>query len=339
MKVLITGATGYIGSHTVVEFLQNGYDVVAADSCVRSSAATIDRIEAITGRRPPFYRVDLTNGDAVAAIYAEHPDIEAILHFAAFKAVGESVSNPLLYYSNNLTSVINLLQHAPAPMKSFVFSSSCTVYGEPDSIPVTEKTPIKPAESPYGATKQMSERIITDYIRAAGGARQACFLRYFNPAGAHPSLLIGEDASLPLASNLVPIIVSTVVGRRKDPLKIFGTDYPTRDGTCIRDFIHVCDIATAHRLALEYMLSKQTDPISVFNLGAGNGITVKEAVAEFESVNGIAVPHVYTDRRPGDVSAIYANNEFARETLGWNIRFNLGDIMKTAWEYEKRQHK
>lgn len=338
MKVLITGGTGYIGSHTVAEFIQNGYTVVVADSCERSSPTVIDSIQELTGVSPAFHQINLTDISAVRALYTDHPDITAILHFAALKAVGESVVEPLMYYHNNLMSAINLLQYAPPTMKSFVFSSSCTVYGEPDVIPVTEASPIKIAESPYGATKQMCERIITDFVKSKAGPR-ACFLRYFNPAGAHPSLLIGEDSSHRFATNLVPLMVSTAFGRRSTPLKVFGTDYPTRDGTCMRDFIHVCDIAAAHRLALEYMLSRQSDPISVFNLGAGRGITVQEAIEEFERVNGVPVPRVDAARRPGDITAIYANNDFARETLGWNIRFNLGDIMKTAWEFEKRRNK
>jgi UDP-glucose 4-epimerase len=332
MKILVTGGSGYIGSHTILDLIQNGHTVVCVDNCMRSRADTIERLEKYANTQIDHYRTDMTDQDALHNVFDLNPDIDHVIHFAAVKAVGESVANPLLYYHNNLVSLLNLLEcckTAPT-LKRIVFSSSCTVYGTPDAIPVTETTPQKPAESPYGATKQMAERILTDYSAATPG-QQICLLRYFNPGGAHPSAVIGEDLipGLP-AANLIPLIVNTAAGLRAKPLQIYGTDYHTRDGTCIRDFIHVCDIATAHRLAIEY---EQREHVNIFNLGAGHDITVLEAISAFERVTGVSVPRESVERRSGDVAAIYADNKKAREQLGWTLEYTLDDIMRTAWKY------
>ncbi len=331
MRILVTGGCGYIGSHTIVELLNNGHTVICVDSCVRSSPNTLKRVEAITGKTVEFHNVDMTIYNDLEWVFLRHGAFDGVIHFAAFKAVGESVANPLMYYENNVISLLNLLRCCVSyNVKNIVFSSSCTVYGEPDTIPVTENTSIKPAVSPYGATKQMCERILTDFIGRAGGYESVCLLRYFNPAGAHPSLLLGEcSQDTPL--NLVPVLVDVAAGKRPK-LTIFGGDYATRDGTCVRDYIHVCDIARAHMLALEYMTTAEKR-LSIFNLGAGKGTTVLEAVETFQRVNDISVPYVIDNPRPGDVSAIYSDNRHACETLGWSLKYNLEDIMCTAWGF------
>jgi UDP-glucose 4-epimerase len=334
MKILITGGCGYIGSHTIVDLLEAGYDVVNIDNCVRGSVETLDCVERITGKRVDHYTVDMLDAGSLMDVFNRNKDIVGVIHFAAFKAVGESVAQPLMYYKNNVIALLNLLECCEKfSVKNIVFSSSCTVYGQPDNIPVTESTPSKPAESPYGATKQMCERILRDFVARPGNAQRVCLLRYFNPAGAHPSGILGET---PVGSpqNLVPVLVEAAAGVRP-ALKVFGGDYPTRDGTCVRDYIHVCDIATAHRRALEY-IEKQPNAVSVFNLGAGAGVTVKEAIAAFEAATGVPVPHTIVDRRPGDVCAIYADNTFACSTLEWKLAYSLEDIMRTAWKYYKR---
>lgn len=334
MRILVTGGCGYIGSHTIVELLNNGHTVVCVDSCVRSSSAVLEKIEAITGKSVIFHKVNMADYNELEWVFLRHGAFDGVIHFAAFKSVGESVANPLMYYENNLCSLLNLLRCCSSyNIKNIVFSSSCTVYGEPDSMPVTEATPQKPAMSPYGATKQMCERILTDFVARAGGDSNVCLLRYFNPAGAHPSLLLGEmpqDAPL----NLVPVLVDVAAGKRKQ-LSVFGGDYSTRDGSCIRDYIHVCDIARAHMLALEYMIRVEIR-LSIFNLGAGNGATVLEAVDAFQKVNDVSIPYVIVDRRPGDVSAIYADNTLASTELGWRVQYTLEDIMKTAWGFYTR---
>lgn len=331
-KILVTGGCGYIGSHTIVDLVQNGYEVVSVDNNTRSHANVMQGIEKITGVKVKNYKVDLCNFDDTFAIFQENEDISGIIHFAAFKAVGESVEQPLMYFENNLDSLINLLkcvQEFGTP--HFVFSSSCTVYGNPDSIPVTEASPIKPAESPYGLTKQMGEQIIREFSKV--NDMHAILLRYFNPVGAHPSSLIGE---LPIGkpSNLVPAITQTAIGKLPQ-LKVYGDDYATRDGSCIRDYIHICDIAHAHTLALQYLVDKKySDKCEVFNLGTGNGVTVLEVIKAFEKVSGTKLNYAIGPRRPGDVVAIYANNDHARSALNWNIGYNLDDMMSSAWKWE-----
>jgi UDP-glucose 4-epimerase len=333
-KILVTGGCGYIGSHTVVDLLENGFDVISVDNNSRSSARILEGVEKITGKKVKNYKVDLCNFDDTFAIFQENEDIVGIIHFAAYKAVGESVEQPLMYFENNLVSLINLLKCTQEfKIPYFVFSSSCTVYGNPDEIPVTEKTPPKPAESPYGYTKQMGEQIINEFAKA--NAVQSILLRYFNPAGAHPSNQIGE---LPVGrpANLVPAITQTAIGKLPQ-MKVWGNDYPTRDGSCIRDYIHVSDIAHAHTLALEYLIEGKTlKTCEVFNLGSGNGVTVLEAIQAFERVSGVKLNYIIGPRRPGDVIAIYANNEYARKELGWNTRYSLDDMMATAWKWEQR---
>jgi UDP-glucose 4-epimerase len=292
----------------------------------------LEGIEKISGRKIKNYKVDLCSFDETHAVFQENPNIEGIIHFAAYKAVGESVREPLLYFENNLMSLINILKCVKEfQIPYFIFSSSCTVYGNPDEIPVTEKTPPKPAESPYGYTKQMGEQIVSETTKTLFA--QSILLRYFNPVGAHPSILIGE---MPLGKpeNLVPAITQTAIGKLPQ-LKVYGDDYPTRDGSCVRDYIHVSDIAHAHTLALQYLIEhKNTSRCEVFNLGTGNGITVLEVIKAFEKVSGVKLNYIIAPRRPGDVVAIYADNKLAREKLGWNIQYSLEDMMSTAWKWE-----
>lgn len=330
--ILVTGGCGYIGSHTVVDLIENGFDVITIDNNSRSNAAILNGVEKITGKRVKNYKVDLCNFDDTHAVFEENPGIGGIIHFAAYKAVGESVEKPLMYFENNLYSLINILKCAAEfNVPHFVFSSSCTVYGNPDVIPVTELTPQKPAESPYGATKQMGEQIVSDSVKS--GATNAVLLRYFNPVGAHPSALIGE---LPLGkpANLVPAITQTAIGKLPQ-MQVYGTDYDTRDGSCVRDYIHVCDIAHAHTLALRFLINKQNEtPSTIFNLGSGDGYTVLEVIQSFEAVSGVPLNYQTGPRRSGDVVAIYANNQKAKNVLGWSLQYNLEDMMRTAWEWE-----
>lgn len=334
-KILVTGGCGYIGSHTLVDLMENGYEVVSVDNNSRSSASVLKGVERITGKNVKNYKVDLCNFDDTFAIFQENEDIEGIIHFAAYKAVGESVEKPLMYFENNLNSLINLLkcvQEFNIPW--FVFSSSCTVYGEPDQEMVTEETPPKPAASPYGYTKQMGEQILGEFQKANGDTR-VILLRYFNPAGAHPSTLIGE---MPIGKpqNLVPAITQTAIGKLPK-MTVHGADYPTRDGSCVRDYIHVSDIAHAHTLAIRYLEEgKNTQNCEIFNLGTGQGVTVLEAIGSFEKVSGVKLNYEIGPRRPGDIIAIYANNDKARTKLGWDPRYSLDEMMATAWKWELR---
>ena len=332
--ILVTGGSGYIGSHTIVDLIENGFDVISVDNNSRSNPAMLEGIEKITGKKVKNYKVDLCNFDDTFAIFQENDDIEGIIHFAAYKSVGESVEKPLMYFENNLNSLINLLKCVQEfKIPYFVFSSSCTVYGNPDHIPVTEETPPKPAESPYGYTKQMGEQIINEFAKSAG--THCILLRYFNPVGAHPSIHIGE---MPIGKpqNLVPAITQTAIGKLPK-LTVFGNDYDTRDGSCIRDFIHVSDIAHAHTLSIQYLdLDKSKALCEVFNLGTGNGVTVMEAIGSFEKVSGVKLNYEIGPRRPGDVIAIYANNNLAKEKLGWSPEFSMDQMMLTAWEWEQR---
>ncbi len=332
-KILVTGGCGYIGTHTIVDLIENGFDVVSIDNLSRSDIRALQAVEKLTGKAIKNYQVDLCNFDDTYAVFQEHTDINGIIHFAAYKAVGESCEKPLMYYENNLNSLVNLLKCADEfGIPHIVFSSSCTVYGNPDSTPVTEDFPIKQAESPYGATKQMGEVIVRDFTKST--AASAILLRYFNPVGAHPSAAIGE---LPIGRpmNLVPAITQTAIGKLPQ-MTVHGTDYPTRDGSCIRDYIHVCDIASAHTLALQYLLnSRNSSDCEVFNLGTGNGISVLEAINTFEKVSGVKLNYTTGPRRSGDVVATYANNTAAVEKLGWQIKYNLEDMMRTAWAWEQ----
>jgi UDP-glucose 4-epimerase len=331
-KILVTGGCGYIGSHTIVDLIQHGYEVISADNNSRSKISILDGVERITGRKVKNYNVDLCVFDDTHAVFQENPDINGIIHFAAYKSVGESVENPLLYFDNNINSLINILRCCNEfSVPNFVFSSSCTVYGNPDQSPVTEETPIKQAESPYGYTKQMGEQIVQQTVNSNNV--QAILLRYFNPVGAHPSIEIGE---LPIGrpANLVPAITQTAIGKLPQ-MQVFGNDYPTRDGSCIRDYIHVSDIAHAHTLALDYLIAeKNKSNCDVFNLGTGNGYTVLEAIKTFEKVSGQSLNYVISNRRPGDIVGIFANNEKAKTLLGWIPAFTLEEMMLTAWNWE-----
>jgi UDP-glucose 4-epimerase len=334
--ILVTGGGGYIGSHTIVDLLNHNYNVICIDNFSRSSPHIMKQVEKITNRSFKYYTVDLTDVDELDSKFKQFPKISAIIHFAAYKAVGESVEKPLMYYENNLFSLINLLTMCDKyDIQSFIFSSSCSVYGNPEILPVTENTPLKPPQSPYAQTKSMCETILQDYVKAKKSPFQVCILRYFNPAGAHPSLLIGEspNAGVP---NLTAAIVATASGRSKTPLTIFGNDYNTRDGTCIRDFIHVCDIASAHTKAIVYLQKHPHIPLDVFNLSMGSGCTVLEAISSFEQINNVLVQKQIVKRRPGDVEAIYANCHKATTVLEWKPQYTLQDIMQTAWEFEQK---
>ena len=331
-KILVTGGCGFIGSHTIVDLLNNGYDVISIDDNSRYSNFSIKGIEQITGKKIKNYKVDLKNFDETQAVFQENTDIAGVIHFAAYKAVGESVGAPLLYFENNIFSLVNLLKCVEEfSVPNFVFSSSCTVYGNPDTIPVTELSPIKQAESPYGSTKQMGEEMLQAFTK--NGLCNVILLRYFNPVGAHPTAILGE---LPIGrpQNLVPAITQTAIGKLPK-MKVFGNDYPTRDGSCVRDYIHVCDIAHAHTLAIQYLeQGKNESHCDVFNLGTGLGVTVLEAIKTFEEQSGVALNYEIADRRPGDVVAIYANNDAAVNKLGWKIEYDLKDMMRTAWAWE-----
>ncbi len=334
-KVLVTGGCGYIGSHTIIDLLENGFEVVSIDNLVRSKSLTIDRIEKITGTKIKNYVVDLCDFDATKAVFAAEPNIEGIIHFAALKSVPESVEKPLLYYKNNIESLVNLLQLANEfSIKSFVFSSSCSVYGNATDLPVTEQTPLTDAESPYAHTKQIGEAIIK--AQAKKSNTKFILLRYFNPVGAHESGEIGEDTT-DVITAVVPRITGTAIG--KFPLfTVLGTDYPTRDGSCIRDYIHVMDIANAHTKALEYAAQEKNSEVEIFNLGTGNGVTVLEAIQSFERVGGQKLNYKLGDRRAGDVVAIYADNQKAVTQLGWQIRRDLDTMMRTAWVWEQKMY-
>lgn len=334
-RILVTGGTGYIGSHTVVELQQAGYPVVIIDNLSNSNREVIDGIERITGIRPDFVEGDCTDIETLRKLFADYPDIRGIINFAASKAVGESMHKPILYYRNNLNTLLNLLDlMGPNGVKGIVFSSSCTVYGEPDENPVTENAPIKKATSPYGNTKQISEEIITDVINA-GAPFKSVILRYFNPVGAHPSAEIGE---LPngVPQNLIPYLTQTAMGIRKE-LSVFGDDYDTPDGSCIRDYINVVDLAKAHVIAVRRMLEdKSDDKIEIFNLGTGNGVSVLELINVFEEATGVKVPHKVVGRRAGDIEKVWADPAYANEVLGWKATSTLADTMRSAWAWQKK---
>ena len=333
-KILVTGGTGYIGSHTSVELQQAGYEVVIIDNLSNSNAGVIDGIESITGIRPVFVEGDCTDIATLRRLFEENPGIKGIINFAASKAVGESVQKPLLYYRNNLNTLINLLDLMPEyGVEGIVFSSSCTVYGEPDFNPIDENAPIKPATSPYGNTKQISEEIITDYVHS-GAPIKSIILRYFNPIGAHPSAKIGE---LPLGvpQNLVPYLTQTAAGIRKE-LTVFGDDYDTPDGSCIRDYIDVVDLAKAHVIAMKRMLSPEdTQKIEIFNLGTGRGLSVLELISAFESATGVKVPYRIGARREGDIEKIWACPDKANNILGWRADVPITETMRNTWAWQQ----
>ena len=332
-RILVTGGTGYIGSHTVVELQKAGYPVVIIDNLSNSNKEVLDGIERITGIRPDFVEADCTDIKALDKLFTNYPGIKGIINFAASKAVGESMQKPILYYRNNLATLLNLLEEMPIHgVKGIVFSSSCTVYGEPDVNPVTEQSPIKKATSPYGNTKQISEEIITDVINADAPIKSV-ILRYFNPVGAHPSAEIGE---LPngVPQNLIPYLTQTAMGIRKE-LSVFGDDYNTPDGSCIRDYIDVVDLAKAHVIAVERMLEDKSDEkIEIFNLGTGNGLSVLQLINTFEEATGVKVPHKIVGRRAGDIEKVWANPTYANEVLGWKADTPIADTMRSAWAWQ-----
>lgn len=335
IKIAVTGGCGYIGSHTIVDLMQNGFEVVSIDALMNSSESVLQGVEQITGIRVKNHAVDLSKDQAWRQLAELEPDIRGVIHFAALKAVGESVSEPLRYYQNNLDSLLQVLDWmANTGIRHLVFSSSCTVYGGSDQYQVDESTPFGPASSPYGRTKQMGEWIIQDVIRQLG--KQAISLRYFNPAGAHESGLIGEAPTNP-ALNLVPVITETAIGKR-DSLTVFGDDYSTRDGSCIRDYVHVMDLAHAHTLALQHLLSgKQLESFDAFNLGIGEGLSVLEMIHAFEKTTGVKLNYKIGSRRQGDLPAIYADPEKARRLLNWFAKRKVEDIMMSAWLWEQNR--
>lgn len=334
--ILVTGGTGFIGSHTTVELIEAGYKVVIIDNLSNSKIEVLDGIEKITGVRPAFEQVDLRDFAATEAVFAKYPDIEGIIHFAASKAVGESVQKPLLYYRNNIVSLVNLLELMPKyNVKGIIFSSSCTVYGQPklENLPVKEDCPHQKATSPYGNTKEINEQIITDYIHS-GANIKSIVLRYFNPIGAHPSAEIGE---LPngVPNNLIPFVTQTAMGIRKE-LTIFGNDYSTPDGTCIRDYIYVVDLAKAHVAAMRRVLDEETEALEFFNIGTGKGNSTLEIVNTFEKATGVKLNWKFGPRREGDIEEIYGNVEKANKVLGWKAEAKLDDVLRSAWKWQEK---
>ena len=334
--ILVTGGTGFIGSHTTVELQQAGYKVVIVDNLSNSKKEVVDGIEKITGVRPAFEQVDCCDLKALEGVFEKYPDIQGIIHFAASKAVGESVEKPLLYYRNNINSLINLLELMPKHhVKGIIFSSSCTVYGQPseENLPVTENAPIQKAMSPYGNTKQINEEIIQDFIHS-GADIKSIILRYFNPIGAHPSALIGElPNGVPM--NLIPFVTQTAIGIRKE-LKIFGHDYNTPDGTCIRDYIYVVDLAKAHVAAMARVLDQETDRVEVFNIGTGRGLSTLEVVEGFEKATGVKLNWTYAPRREGDIEKVWGNVDKANKVLGWKADTPVEDVLASAWKWQKK---
>ncbi len=334
--ILVTGGTGFIGSHTSVELIEAGYDVVIVDDLSNSKIEVLDGIEKITGVRPAFEQVDLRDRKATENVFRKYPKIEGIIHFAASKAVGESVQKPLMYYRNNIVSLVNLLELMPEyGVEGIIFSSSCTVYGQPnpENLPVTEDAPHQKATSPYGNTKEINEQIILDYIHS-GANIKSIVLRYFNPIGAHPSALIGE---LPngVPNNLIPFVTQTAMGIRKE-LTIFGNDYNTPDGTCIRDYIYVVDLAKAHVAAMKRILDKKSDNIEYFNIGTGHGNTTREIVETFEKATGVKVNWKFGPRREGDIEKIWGDCTKANTVLGWKAETPLSDVLASAWKWQEK---
>lgn len=335
-KVLVTGGTGYIGSHTIVDLIENGFEVVSIDNYSNSTPKALEGIKAITGKAVKNYAIDLKDLAATEQVFAAHPDLVGVIHFAAHKHVGESVEQPLTYFRNNLNSLMNIIDcMRKFEVKNLIFSSSCSVYGNAEELPVTEDTPMREAESPYARTKQMGEQICVDVANHEKD-HNFVLLRYFNPAGAHHSALLGENpANAP--SNLVPVITETAIGKRKK-MTVFGSDYDTRDGSCIRDYIHVMDLANAHTKAIQYLIeAKNESNLEVFNLGIGEGVSVLEAIQAFEKVSGQALNYEIGPRRPGDVIAIYAQPDRAQQQLNWKPERDIEVIMKSAWGWEQKR--
>lgn len=337
MKILVTGGLGFIGSHTVVELQNEGFEVVIVDNLSNSSIEVLDGIEKINGKKPFFENIDLRDKKAVQDFFTKHNDLQGVIHFAASKAVGESVENPLLYYENNINALVYLLQELQTKDKAnFIFSSSCTVYGQAEKMPITENAPVQQAMSPYGNTKQIGEEIISDVAKISN--INAILLRYFNPIGAHPTAEIGE---LPLGvpQNLVPFITQTAIGLRNE-LSVFGNDYPTPDGTAIRDYIHVVDLAKAHVVALKRLLeNKNTQKVETFNVGTGKGSSVLEVIQTFEKVSNQKLPYKMVGRREGDITEAYANTDKANTVLGWQAQSSLEDALASAWKWEQKMRK
>jgi len=333
-KILVTGGCGYIGSHTIVDLIANGYEVISIDNLSRGFQQTMNGVGEIVGKPVKNYMVDLCHLEDVRAVFEENQDIAGIIHFAAYKSVGESVNKPLEYFRNNLTSLLNILQCAREfDVDNFVFSSSCSVYGNAETLPVTELEPMKEAQSPYARTKQMGEEICADFVKANPGFK-VILLRYFNPVGAHPTSLIGELNETP--ENLVPVITQTAIGKRNS-MTVFGNNYDTRDGSCIRDYIHVMDVAHAHTLAMSASFADTlASDCEIFNLGTGAGVSVLELIAAFERVSGCKLSYKIGARREGDVVAVYADNAKARAALGWDITYDMDAMMDTAWKWEQQ---
>ena len=337
-KVLVTGGTGYIGSHTIVDLIENGFDVFSVDNYLNSDAKPLAGIKKITGKSVKNHPIDLCDLKKTRAIFEKNPGIDGVIHFAALKSVPDSVADPLLYFKNNLESLLNLLVCMQEfGVKNLIFSSSCSVYGNAKQLPVTEETPFEDAESPYARTKQVGEQVLRDFCRFMPGFK-VILLRYFNPAGAHPTAIIGENPRNP-ATALVPVITETAAGRRAE-MVVYGDDYPTRDGSCIRDFIHVMDLAHAHTKALEYLLgNKNIENCEIFNLGAGAGVTVLEAVRAFEKANKLKFNWRIGPRRAGDVESIFADTSRAVGQLGWTPKYSIEEVMRSAWKWEKKRAK
>ena len=334
MKIVVTGGLGFIGSHTVVELQNEGFEVIAIDNLSNSSIEVLDGIERITGKKPIFENIDLREKVAVQNFFKKHSDISGVIHFAASKAVGESVENPLLYYENNINALVYVLQEiTQLENANFIFSSSCTVYGQAEVMPITESASVQPAMSPYGNTKQIGEEIITDVAKVT--KINAILLRYFNPIGAHESAEIGE-LPLGIPQNLVPFITQTAFGLRRE-LSVYGNDYPTPDGTAIRDYIHVVDLAKAHVIAMQRLLNKKNiDKVETFNLGTGTGSSVLEVITSFEKVSGQKLNYKIVGRREGDITSAYANTDKANTILGWKAKLSLDESLESAWKWEQK---
>ncbi len=336
-KILVTGGTGYIGSHTLVDLIESGFEVISIDNYINSDAKPLESIKEITGKEVKNYVVDLCDEEALHDVFKENTDISGIIHFAALKSVGDSVADPVLYFRNNVVGLINLIECTlKYKIENFIFSSSCTVYGNTETLPVTESTPEQEAESPYGRTKQIGEKMLKD---AFNNSQTKCIaLRYFNPAGAHKSNKLGESP-VNKALNLVPVVTETAIGKR-DNMTVFGNDYDTRDGSCIRDYIHVMDLADAHTKAIKFLLDKkQSENFDTYNLGIGNGVSVLEAINAFEKVSGQKLNYTLGKRREGDVIAIYADYNKAKSNLNWTPQYGIEDIMDTAWRWEQARSK